>query len=351
MDKQSLRSRDLKHSLRSNDLNFKKIFKNKRILVTGGTGSIGSEIVKQLLKYDPKQVRVFSRDEYKQHMLQHDLASPKNNKVLRFLLGDIRDKDRLDRAFNDIDIVFHAAALKHVSFCETNPFEAMKTNVHGTQNVVEMAIDHRVERMVSISTDKAVNPSTFMGITKLMSERMVIAAPNYSGYPEIKFGVVRFGNVINSRGSVIPLWMDQIKKGGPISVTDKNMERFFMTISEAVNLVFSAASQMLGSEIFVLKMNKYKIYDIAQELVKRYSNGKKIVIKEIGAGDREKSDERLFTIEEEDLMIDAGPFHIILPNRDLYKKRVSKYKRNSKKSEKISDIFNYLQHHDFNSPH
>lgn len=311
--------------------------------MTGGTGSIGSEIVRQLLGYGPKQIRVFSRDEFKQYHLSHELRSHRNFQTLRFLLGDIRDKERLNRAFNDIDIVFHAAALKHVSFCETNPFEAMKTNVHGTQNVVEMAIDHRVERMVSISTDKAVNPSTFMGITKLMSERMVIAAPNYSGHPEIKFGVVRFGNVINSRGSVIPLWVEQIKSGGPLLLTDKNMERFFMTIPDAVNLVFTAASQMLGSEIFVLKMQKYKIQEIAEELIKRFGGNKKVRIKEIGARDREKSDERLFTVEEEELMIDGGPFHIILPNRDLYKKRISKYKKITlNKAAKTHDIFSAL---------
>lgn len=306
-------------------MNFKKVFKGKRVLVTGGTGSIGGEIVRQLLKLSPRQIRIFSRDEFKQHELQQELKNHKNYGCLRFLLGDVRDKPRLDRAFNDIDIVFHTAALKHVHFCETNPFEAIKTNVQGTQNVVDMAIDHSVEKMIAISTDKAVNPSTFMGITKLMSERMVIAAPNYSGHPEIKFAVVRFGNVINSRGSVIPLWMEQIKKGGPVHVTDKKMERFFMTIPDAVNLVFTAASQMLGSEIFVLKMNKYKIYDIATELIKRYGGYKKIKIKEIGIREREKSDERLFTVEEEELMIDAGPFHIILPNRNLYKKRKTKY--------------------------
>lgn len=332
-----------KQSLRSKDLNFKKTFQEKRILVTGGTGSIGSEIVRGLVKCEPKQIRIYSRDEFKQHQLQREFKDNKYFKNMRFLLGDVRDRQRLDRAFNDIDIVFHAAALKHVSFCETNPFEAIKTNVQGTQNVVEMAIDHRVEKMVSISTDKAVNPSTFMGITKLMSERMVIAAPNYSGHPEIKFAVVRFGNVLNSRGSVIPIWMDQIQKGGPVLVTDKTMERFFMTIPDAVNLVFSAASQMLGSEIFVLKMNKYKIYDIAQELVKRYSNGKPIKIKEIGAGDREKSDEYLFTEEESKTMIDSGPFHIILPNNEMYKKRLSKYKNSSaKKSDDLIDIFGNL---------
>jgi FlaA1/EpsC-like NDP-sugar epimerase len=332
-------------------MNFKKTFTGKRVLVTGGTGSIGSEIVRQLLKYSPKQIRIYSRDEFKQHQLSNELRRHPLFKNLRFLLGDIRDRERLDRAFNDIDIVFHAAALKHVSFCETNPFEAMKTNVLGTQNVVEMAIDHRIEKMVTISTDKAVNPSTFMGITKLMSERMVVAAPNYSGHPEIKFAVVRFGNVLNSRGSVIPLWMEQIKKGGPVLVTDKNMERFFMTIPDAVHLVFSAASQMLGSEIFVLKMKKYKIYDIAQELVKRYSNGKPIKIKEIGAGEREKSDEFLFTEEEAKTMIDSGPFYIILPNKELHKKRISKYKTNSKKAEKLPDILASLQQHDFSLPH
>lgn len=323
-------------------MNFKKVFQGKRILVTGGTGSIGSEIVRQLLQYNPRQLRIYSRDEFKQHELSNELKIHKYFKNLRFLLGDVRDRQRLDRAFNDINIVFHAAALKHVTFCETNPFEAIKTNVHGTQNVIEMSIDHRVEKMVAISTDKAVNPSTFMGITKLMSERMVVAAPNYSGHPEIKFSVVRFGNVINSRGSVIPFWIEQIKKGGPLHITDKNMERFFMTIPDAVNLVFSAASQMLGGEIFVLKMKKYKIYEIAEELIKRFGGEKKVKIKEIGIREREKSDERLFTVEEEELMVDAGPFHIILPSKELFKKRLAKYKKILKKDIKLKNIFDAL---------
>lgn len=323
---------------------FKKIFKGKKILVTGGTGSIGSEIVRQLLKYSPKQIRIYSRDETKQYHLQQELAgSAKNTRLLRFLIGDVRDKERLNRAFNDIDIVFHAAALKHVPFCETNPFEAMKTNVLGTQNVIDLAIDHKVEKVVAISTDKAVYPNTFMGITKLMMERMVISAPNYSGHTEIKFAVVRFGNVINSRGSVIPTWMEQIKKGGPVLVTDKNMERYFMSITDAVHLVFSAVSKMYGSEIFVLKMPKYKIYDLAQQLIKTYSNGKPIKIKIIGVREREKIDEKLFTSEEEELMIDAGQFHIILPDKKTLKKRLKKY-RNDKKTKhaKTRDIFSLL---------
>lgn len=305
---------------------FNKVFKGKRILVTGGTGSIGSEIVRQLLKFHPKQIRIYSRDESKQYQLQHDLKETDKHKKLRFLIGDIRDKDRLNRAFADVDIVFHAAALKHVPFCEDNPFEATKTNVYGTQNILDLAIDHQVEKVVAISTDKAVYPNTFMGISKLMMERLVVSAANYSGRPKIKFSVVRFGNVINSRGSVIPLWIDQIKHGKPVTVTDKKMERYFMSIEDAVRLVFGAAAFMLGSEIFVLKMPKYNILDLAEEAVKRFSNGEKAKIKIIGAREREKIDERLFTDDEAEFMIDAGPFNIIQPNKEYFKKRLGKYK-------------------------
>lgn len=305
---------------------FKKIFKNKRILVTGGTGSIGSEIVRQLLEYEPKQVRVYSRDDSKQFYLQQEMDNEKNKELLRFLIGDIRDKDRLNRAFDNIDIVFHAAALKHVPFCEDNPFEAVKTNVNGTQNVLDLAIDHHVAKVIAVSSDKAVYPNTFMGISKLMMERLVVSASNYSGHPEIKFSVVRFGNVINSRGSVIPLWIDQIKKGGPVTVTDRKMERYFMSTKDAVNLVFMAAQMMLGNEIFVLKMPKYNIYDLALEIIKRYSNGKKIDIEVIGVREREKMKERLFSDEEKGLMIDAGPFNIIQLNKEAYLKRRSNYK-------------------------
>ena len=320
---------------------FKKLVKGKRILVTGGTGSIGSEIVRQLLKYEPKQIRVYSRDETKQFHLQQELGdNEKNLKILRFLIGDIRDKDRLNRAFNDIDIVFHAAALKHVPLCETNPFEAVKTNINGTQNVLDLAIDHNVEKVIAISSDKAVYPNTIMGITKLMMERLVVSAANYSGDPSIKFAVVRFGNVVNSRGSVIPLWISQIKKGKPLTITDKRMERYFMSTADAVHLVFTAASEMLGSEIFVLKMPKYNIYDLAKRVIKRYGDGNINKIKIIGAREREKLDEKLYTEDEKEWMIDAGLFYIIQPNREVFEERRTNYK--IEKSIKLKSLSNIL---------
>lgn len=312
-----------------NDL--KKIFKNKKILVTGGTGSIGSEIVRQLLTFKPKQIRIYSRDESKQYYLEKELGDiAKKKDVVRFLIGDIRDKERLDLAFDDIDIAFHAAALKHVPFCEYNPFEAIKTNVNGAQNVIDLAIRHRVEKLVVVSTDKAVYPNTLMGITKLLMERMVTSAWNYAGVVPTKMCVVRFGNVINSRGSVIPLWLEQIKKGGPITVTDKKMKRFFMSLPNAVNLMFSACAMTQGNEIFVLKMPEVNIYELAQKIIAENCKNKKIKIKIIGSRTKEKMSERLYTDEEKEFMLECGPFYIIQPSTELYKKRLSAYKASKK---------------------
>ncbi|MBU2214195.1 polysaccharide biosynthesis protein, partial [Patescibacteria group bacterium] len=234
-------------------------FKNKKILVTGGTGSIGSAIVKKLLKFEPQQIRVLSRDESKQYNLKHALDG---DKKVRFLIGDIRNKDRLYKAMENVDIVFHAAAMKHVVACENDPFEAVQTNVIGMQNIIDCAMANNVSKVIGISTDKAADPVSVMGCTKLLAERMMLA--HYRGTRPTNFCFVRFCNVLGSRGSVIPLFFEQIKSGGPMTVTDENVCRFFMSINDAVDLVFKASNFMQGREIFVLKdIATIKIIDLA----------------------------------------------------------------------------------------
>jgi len=287
-------------------------FANKVILVTGGTGSIGSEIVRQLLSTSAAQVRIYSRDEHKQHELKQEL--PKDNR-LRFLIGDVRDRDRLDFAFQNVDIVFHAAALKHVPVCEYNPFEALKTNVVGTQNIIDVARKHDIEKMIAVSTDKAVNPESVLGASKLMMERLVTAANLAAGSTRTRYTCVRFGNVIGSRGSVWHLWRKQIEAGGPVTVTHRAMQRYFMEIPEAVQLIFDATRLMQGGEIFVLKMKKRKMVDFVQDLIKKYAEGKKIKLVFTGLRAGEKLDEALFTSDEASHMQETKTLYIITPQK------------------------------------
>lgn len=296
----------------------KENFFNKGILVTGGTGSIGSEIVRQLIPFKPKFIRVYSRDESKHYFLEQELSKEKDaKKIVRYLIGDTRDKERLDKAFQEVDIVFHAAALKHVPYCEYNPFEAIKTNVNGTQNVVDLALLHNISKVIAISSDKAVYPNTIMGITKLLMERIIISSQNFIGKSKTKFSVVRFGNVLFSRGSVVPTWINQIKNGGPVTVTDKRMTRFFMSISDAVNLVFLTTLHMRGGEIFVLKMQEKNIYELAQQTIQENSLTKKVSIKIVGIREREKLHERLYTDEEKEYMVEKENFFIIMPEKKI----------------------------------
>jgi len=223
-------------------------FKNKKILVTGGTGSIGQEIMREILRYEPEVVRILDVDETKQFELEQEYGNREN---VRFLLGDIRDKERLYRAIEDIDIVFHTAALKHVLACEYNPFEGVKTNVIGIQNLISVCIDEEVEKVIFTSSDKAVNPTNVMGATKLLAERLMTSANYYKGTRRTIFSSVRFGNVLGSRGSVIPLFKKQIEAGGPVTLTNKEMTRFIMPMRDAINLLFKATELAQGGEIFI----------------------------------------------------------------------------------------------------
>ncbi len=289
----------------------KELLKGKTVIVTGGTGSIGSEIVRQLLETEAAQIRIYSRDEHKQHELQHEL--PADDRI-RFLIGDVRDKDRMDFAFQNVDICFHTAALKHVPFCEYNPFEAIKTNILGTQNVIDLAIKHDLEKVIAISTDKAVNPTSVLGTSKLMMEKLVTAAYFITGGKRTRFASVRFGNVLSSRGSVLPIWLRQIKNDQPITITDKRATRFFMEIPEAVDLVFSAMEIMQGGEIFVLKMKrKFKIVDFAKDILKKHAPGKKVAIKFIGLRPGEKLHEELLTKDESMNALEMKGMFVILP--------------------------------------
>ena len=236
----------------------KDIFKNKIVLVTGGTGSFGKKFTEMVMKnYRPKKLIIFSRDEMK----QYEMAKIFNDDNIRYFVGDIRDPERMNRAFTDVDVVVHAAALKIVPTAEYNPFEAVKTNVIGAENLINMAINNNVEKVIALSTDKAANPINLYGATKLCSEKMFIAANNYSPHGT-RFSVVRYGNVLGSRGSVIPFFKKCIDKG-VVPITDKRMTRFWITLEQGVNFVLESLKDMRGGELFIPKIASMKITDLA----------------------------------------------------------------------------------------
>ncbi|NLK33923.1 MAG: polysaccharide biosynthesis protein, partial [Gracilibacteraceae bacterium] len=276
------------------------MFKDKNILVIGGTGTIGQALVKELICRNPKVIRILSRDEYKQYQMQQKLEVLSN---IRFLLGDVRDKERLYKAMHRIDIVFDLAALKHVPACEYNPFEAVKTNVLGTQNVIECAIENNVKRVIYASSDKAVSPTNTMGATKLLAERLIASADYWKGGRTPSFAAVRFGNVINSRGSVIPLWKEQILNRREITVTDPDMTRFMISIDSAVSLTLKACEIAKGGEIFVLKMPAVRLGDLAEAVIEKVCGRYgipvgEVAIKTIGLRPGEKMYEELMTEDE-----------------------------------------------------
>jgi len=284
------------------------MFEDKKILITGGTGSLGTALTKYLLKTNVNTIRIFSRDELKQVQMQHDVT----DKRLRFLIVDIRDKERLSRALEDIDIVFHAAAMKQVPIAEYNPFEAVKTNVLGAQNVIESCLDNEVEFALAIGTDKAVSPLNTYGATKLLMERMFTAANFYKGTHKTKFVCVRYGNVLGSRGSVLPKFIEQSKKGKQITITDQNMTRFNITMRQAVELVFRAVKYGSPGEIFVPKLKSYRVGDLKDAIIELLNV--KVNVKKIPIRPGEKfhevlinKDEIAYTFESRDDYVIRSP--------------------------------------------
>jgi len=270
------------------------LFEGKKVLITGGTGSLGKALTKKILETDVDTIRIFSRDELKQVEMQADF----NDDRLRFLIGDVREKDRIFRALEDIDIVLHAAALKHVPVAEYNPFEAVKTNVYGTQNVIDTCIDKNIKAALAIGTDKAVSPLNTYGATKLLMERLFIAANYYKGRhrKDLKFLCVRYGNVLGSRGSIVPIILKQIQMKKKITITDPSMTRFNITMNQALNLVFRALENGVGGQVFIPKLKAYKVGDMKEAIVDLLDSKNDTEIISIRPG--EKSHEVLINRDE-----------------------------------------------------
>jgi UDP-N-acetylglucosamine 4,6-dehydratase len=283
-------------------------FDGKSILVTGGTGSFGRHFIRTLLRRSrPARLLVFSRDELKQYEMQQD-DELSRSPAMRYLLGDVRDVDRLEIAMRDVDIVVHAAALKHVPAAEYNPFECIKTNVHGAENIVKAALRTGVRRVIALSTDKAANPINLYGASKLASDKVLIAANNLSGSQDTRFSIVRYGNVMGSRGSVIPLFQRLATEGADaLPITDARMTRFFITLQEGVDFVCTSLSWMKGGEIFVPKIPSMKIIDLAQSIAPN------LPIKEVGIRPGEKLHEILITPDDSRYTIEYDNHFIIEP--------------------------------------
>ncbi|NLX91883.1 MAG: UDP-N-acetylglucosamine 4,6-dehydratase (inverting) [Firmicutes bacterium] len=296
----------------------------KSILITGGTGSFGQKFVETVLQQDIKKIIVFSRDELKQYEMSQKFPDPR----IRFFLGDVRDKDRLYRAFEGVDMIVHAAALKQVPACEYNPFEAIKTNVLGAQNVIEAAIDRGVKKVIALSTDKAVSPLNLYGATKLCSDKLFVAANSYVGEKETRFSVVRYGNVVGSRGSVLPLFLKQ-KANGKISVTDPRMTRFWITLEQGVQFVLYCFSRMYGGEVFVPKIPSIKIIDLAKAIAPECE------IEYIGVRPGEKLHELMITEDDARRTLEFDNYYIIQPEFSWWKKS------NGKGGKQVVDGFKY----------
>ena len=301
----------------------------KNILITGGTGSFGKKCTEIILRrYKPRRLIIFSRDELKQFEMAQEFPGSKYD-CIRFFIGDVRDKERLYRAFNNVDIVIHAAALKQVPTAEYNPFEAVKTNILGAQNVINVAIDQGVKKVIALSTDKAANPINLYGATKLCSDKLFIAGNSYVGHEHSAFSVVRYGNVVGSRGSVIPFFLN-CKNNGYLPITDPRMTRFWITLEQGVNFVLACLERMVGGELFVPKIPSMNIMDLAKAIAPECET------KIIGIRPGEKLHELLITKDDARRTLEFKDHYVIQPEFHFWKRR---YKVN--KGKPVPEDFEY----------
>ena len=310
----------------------------KKILITGGTGSFGKSFIEHVLKqFNPKKLVIYSRDEQKQFLAQKNWTGKKYS-CLRFLIGDIRDTKRLTFAMNDdIDIVIHAAAMKHVPIAEYNPFEVVKTNIIGAQNVIEAAFENNVEKVIALSTDKASSPINLYGASKLTSDKLFIAANNYVGKRSTKFSVVRYGNVMGSKGSVIPILLEEKRKKGIFSITDQNMTRFNITMAESIDFILFCLKKMQGGEIFVPKIPSYRLIDLVRA-VSESSNPK---INLIGIRPGEKMHEEMISVNDALNTIEFENYYVIVPSSYTTKWSYKRYLTENKSAKKCPQGFSY----------
>ena len=316
-----------------NNVKSKLMLNNQTILITGGTGSFGKKFVETLLlNYQPERIIIFSRDEHKQYEMQNSSPFKENSKTIQYVIGDIRDASRISWAMEDVDIVIHAAAMKQVPAAEYNPYEAVKTNVIGGQNVIDACLKASVKKVIALSTNKAAAPVNLYGATKLTSDKLFIAANNAKGKKEIKFSVVRYGNVFGSRGSVVPLFLDQ-KSKGQLTITDERMTRFSINPQQGVDFVISCLEMMNGSEIFVPKLPSFRIIDLAKVIAPE------IKYNVIGLRPGEKIHEELITENEAPNTIEFDDYYIILPSI-LNMEEITTY-CSSKNAKLCSDGFRY----------
>ena len=301
------------------------IFKNKTILITGGTGSFGNYFVNFLLKNaKPKKIIIYSRDEFKQFNMKNAIHS-KYHEKLRFFIGDVRDLSRLEFATNEVDLLIHSAAMKQVEASEYNPMECIKTNITGTENVIKACITNKISKAILVSTDKAVNPINLYGSSKLASEKIFLNANNLTGKNDIKFSVVRYGNVAGSRGSVIPFFLELIKNGkNQFPITDLKMTRFWISLNEAAKFVKMSIENMNGGEVFVPKLSSFYVKDLPKVL------HQKPKIKIIGKKTGEKLSEVMISKEESENTIEYGNYYKILMNKNLLLKGKNKRSNTAK---------------------